>query len=58
LASDADQALRDVAERRSWSGRGMAGVHRVGRTLADLDGCAEVAPQHIVLAAALREEIL
>lgn len=58
LANDADQALRDVAERRSWSGRGMAGVHRVARTLADLDGCIDIAPQHIVLAAGLREEVL
>lgn len=58
LATDADRALRDVAARRSWSGRGMAGVHRVARTLADLDGCADVAAQHIVLAAGLREEVL
>ena len=58
LGNDADQALRDVAERRGWSGRGMAGVHRVARTLADLDGCADVGAQHIVLAAGLREEVL
>lgn len=58
LPSDADQTLRAVAERRSWSGRGMAGVHRVARTLADLDGCADVASHHIVLAAGLREEVL
>ncbi|HEV3363685.1 MAG TPA: YifB family Mg chelatase-like AAA ATPase [Acidimicrobiia bacterium] len=58
LTSEADQVLRAVAERRSWSGRGMAGVHRVARTLADLDGCADIAPQHIVLAAGLREDVL
>jgi magnesium chelatase family protein len=58
LSDAAEQALRDVAERRSWSGRGTAAVHRVARTLADLDGKADITPEHILLAAALREEVL
>jgi magnesium chelatase family protein len=58
LAGAADQVLRDVAEHRSWSGRGMAAVHRVARTMADLEGRADIEPQHIVLAAGLREEVL
>ena len=36
----------------------MACVHRVARTLADLDGRAEIAPDHVFLAAAMREEVL
>jgi magnesium chelatase family protein len=58
LSDEVDQALRDVAERRGWSGRGMASVHRVARTLADLDACADIAPEHVLLAAGLREEVL
>jgi magnesium chelatase family protein len=58
LDGSTDDALRQVAERRAWSGRGMAGVHRVARTLADLDGRADVAPDHILLAAAMREDVL
>src|SRR5439155_21472059 len=58
LDRSAGDALRRVAERRSWSGRGMAGVHRVARTLADLDGRQEITPDHILLAAAMREEVL
>jgi len=58
LDGAAGDALRNVAERCGWSGRGMAGVHRVARTLADLDGRPDVAPEQIVLAAGLREEVL
>jgi magnesium chelatase family protein len=58
LAGSADNALREIAERRRWSGRGMAGVHRVARTLADLEGQVDITPEHILLAAGLREEVL
>jgi magnesium chelatase family protein len=58
LPAPAARTLQEAAERRSWSGRGMAGVHRVARTLADLDGCPDVSPEHILLAAALREDVL
>ena len=58
LADAAEHALQEVAEQRSWSGRGMAAVHRVARTLADLDGQPAIEPQHVVLAAGLREEVL
>lgn len=51
-------ALRETTERRSWSGRGMAGVHRVARTLADLDGRADITPADILLAATMREDVL
>ncbi len=55
---DAEEALRDAARRRDWSGRGLAGVRRVARTLADLDGAEEVAPAHVLVAAGLREDVL
>jgi len=58
LDSAASDALREVAERRGWSGRGMAAVHRVARTLADLDAESAVTPAHILLAAGMREDVL
>jgi len=58
LPDKADRALREAAERRSWSGRGMAAVHRVARTLADLEGHADITAEHVLLAAELREDVL
>jgi magnesium chelatase family protein len=58
LPEKAERTLREAAERRSWSGRGMAAVHRVARTLADLEGHADITAEHVLLAAELREDVL
>jgi magnesium chelatase family protein len=58
LPPEAQEALLGAARRRDWSGRGLAGVRRVARTLADLDGVALVSPAHILLATGLREDVL
>jgi magnesium chelatase family protein len=58
LPADAADALCEAATRRAWSARGMASVHRLARTLADLDSASEVTPAHVLIAAGLREEIL
>ena len=58
LAADAEHTLRETAERRSWTGRGLAGVRRVARTLADLDGQGGITPEHILVAAGMREDVL
>ena len=58
LPSDAEDTLRQAAYQRELSGRGLACTHRVARTLADLVGAETIAPEHVLLAASLREDVL
>lgn len=58
LSEEVEQTLREAARRREWSGRGLAGVRRVARTLADLDDVQEVTSAHVLVAAGLREDVL
>jgi predicted ATPase with chaperone activity len=58
LTKDAEDALRDAAYGRELSGRGLAGTHRVARTLADLSGMETILPEHVLLAASFREDVL
>jgi magnesium chelatase family protein len=58
LTAEAEDTLRQAAYRRELSGRGLACTHRVARTLADLAGTEMIAPEHILLAAGLREDVL
>jgi magnesium chelatase family protein len=57
LAPDAADALREAAEHRRWSGRGLAKLRRVARTLADLEGSRDIAPVHILIGAGLRADV-
>jgi len=58
LTPAAEDALQQAAYRREWSGRGLACTHRVARTLADLSGTEAISPEHVMLAASLREDVL
>jgi magnesium chelatase family protein len=58
LTPDAEDTLRQAAYLRELSGRGLACTHRVARTLADLAGSETIAPEHVLLAAGLREDVL
>ena len=57
LPEDADDAWRWAIGHDTLTGRGAARVRRVARTLADLEGSAEVCERHVTLAAALREDV-
>jgi magnesium chelatase family protein len=57
LTPAAADALGEVAEHRRWSGRGVAKLRRVARTLADLDGSPDITPVHVLIGAGLRAEV-
>lgn len=58
LGSAAEDALHSLALRAAWTGRGMAIIQRVARTLADLDDTHEVDAPHVALAASWRQDVL
>src|SRR5205814_1756330 len=55
LGSGEGAALREAHERSGLSARGRQRVLRVARTVADLDGAARVAPDHVLRALSLRQ---
>ena len=57
LDADATEALTLVTEQHLLTGRGGARVRRVARTLADLADAAEISAEHVLLGAALREDV-
>jgi magnesium chelatase family protein len=57
LAGGVEDAWRWAIARYGLTGRGAARVRRVARTLADLEGSAEVAESHVTVAASLREDV-
>jgi len=57
LDRDAHAAWRDTTERHRLTGRGAAGIRRVARTLADLDGSSTLSAEHIHAAALLRDDV-
>ena len=57
LSGEAAAVWHAEADARQLTGRGAARVRRVARTLADLDDCATIEPEHVALAALLREDV-
>ncbi len=58
LDHGASKVLRDISEIRSLTGRGVARIWRVARTLADLELHPTIAAEHIDAASNMREEII
>jgi magnesium chelatase family protein len=58
LGDDAQTELMAVRVDRALSGRGLARVRRVARTLADLDDTDAVTAAHVAIAAELRQEVV
>jgi magnesium chelatase family protein len=58
LSADAAAVLREIAEFRALSARGVGRMWRVARTLADLDGFDAIASEHVEEASQLREEVM
>jgi magnesium chelatase family protein len=54
LGEQAGELLRQAAERRFLSGRGVARARRVAETIAALTGEAEIAPDHLAEALSYR----
>ena len=57
LSDEATAAWRDLIQSRVLTGRGAARIRRVARTLADLDGTADIAAMHVDTAASLRSDV-
>jgi magnesium chelatase family protein len=57
LAPDGRSLVGAAARRRGLSARAIQSLRRVARTVADLDGDAEVGTAHLAQALALRAEI-
>ena len=58
LDRTASTVLRDISEMRSLTGRGVARIWRVARTLADLELRPNISCEHIDTASNMREEII
>ncbi|MCU1456353.1 MAG: Mg chelatase-related protein [Actinomycetia bacterium] len=57
FTTDARDAWEAVCEEQLLTGRGAAIVRRVAATAADLDDESSIRPEHVVLAAAFRQDV-